>query len=235
MASWARLWAARGARREADAAQAWAAARVFLERHDVARRNFRPAEAAARAVLATGTQIRLPQWLVARFVRGRNEGETKGMAARDANPAALLRVYLAHNRLEEAARLAVAEVAAARRASHGAHAELRVVVPGAAAAAHARARARGARAGEPWGGAGAAAGAEEQDGGGGLREARGGGVAGGSFFYLRSWKKKNSISVRRSQRIVSIRTGLSPHEMASKKKKNQNGDNNGSSDASLSH
>ena len=101
---------------EADAAQAWAATRAFLERHDVARRNFRPAEAAARAVLATGTQIRLPQWLVARFVRGRNEGETKGMAARDANPAALLRVYLAHNRLEEAARLAVAEVAAARRA-----------------------------------------------------------------------------------------------------------------------
>jgi nuclear pore complex protein Nup160 len=105
---------------EADAAQAWAATRAFLERHDVARRNFRPAEAAARAVLATGTQIRLPQWLAARFVRGRNpafgSGAAKGMAARDANPAALLRVYLAHNRLEEAARLAVAEVAAARRA-----------------------------------------------------------------------------------------------------------------------
>jgi nuclear pore complex protein Nup160 len=71
-------------------------------------------------VLATGTQIRLPQWLAARFVRGRNpafgSGAAKGMAARDANPAALLRVYLAHNRLEEAARLAVAEVAAARRA-----------------------------------------------------------------------------------------------------------------------
>jgi nuclear pore complex protein Nup160 len=38
------------------------------------------------------------------------------MAARDANPAALLRVYLAHNRLEEAARLAIAEVAASRLA-----------------------------------------------------------------------------------------------------------------------
>jgi nuclear pore complex protein Nup160 len=111
---------------EADAAQAWTALRVFLERHDVAARNFRPAEAAARAVLATGTQIRLPQWLAARFVRGRNapssfSGErspwsAKGMAARDANPAALLRVYLAHNRLEEAARLAIAEVAASRLA-----------------------------------------------------------------------------------------------------------------------
>jgi hypothetical protein len=49
-------------------------------------------------------------------------------------------------------------------------------------------------------------------------------------------KKKKSISVRRSQRIekidsnraVTSRDGL-------KKKKNQNGDNNGSSDASLSH
>ena len=107
---------------EADAAQAWTALRVFLERHDVAARNFRPAEAAARAVLATGTQIRLPQWLAARFVRGRKgdlSGDSrkgKGMAARDANPAALLRVYLAHNRVEEAARLAVAEVAAWRLA-----------------------------------------------------------------------------------------------------------------------
>ena len=105
---------------EADAAQAWWSLRAFLERHDVAARGFRPAEAAARAVLATGTQIRLPQWLAARFVRGRNpafgSGLARGMAARDANPAALLRVYLAHNRLEEAARLAIAEVASARRA-----------------------------------------------------------------------------------------------------------------------
>ena len=95
---------------EASPPAAWAALRAFLERHDTPERNFRPAEAAARAILATGAGLRLPQWLTAKFTSGRGTPGSSGMARRGANPTALLTVYLQHGRLEEAARLALAEL-----------------------------------------------------------------------------------------------------------------------------
>ena len=98
---------------DVDPATAWAELRAFLDAHDVAARNFAPSEAAARAVLATGASIRLPQWLSARFVARR--GGVGGMARRGANPTALLSAYLQYGRLEEAGRLALAELRAYRR------------------------------------------------------------------------------------------------------------------------
>ena len=98
---------------DVDPATAWAELRAFLDAHDAAARNFAPSEAAARAVLATGASIRLPQWLSARFVARR--GGVGGMARRGANPTALLSAYLQYGRLEEAGRLALAELRAYRR------------------------------------------------------------------------------------------------------------------------
>jgi hypothetical protein len=50
----------------------------FNLRHYTMERNFRPAEAAARAVLATGAGLRLPQWLTARFTAGRGAAGSHG-------------------------------------------------------------------------------------------------------------------------------------------------------------
>ena len=105
---------------EASPAAAWAALRAFLETHCTAERNFAPTEAAARAALSAGSStLRLPQWLTRRFTRGRGSGDAAGggggaggMARRGANPTALLAVYAEHGRLEEAARLAIAELRA---------------------------------------------------------------------------------------------------------------------------
>ena len=106
---------------EASPAAAWAALRAFLEAHCTAERNFAPTEAAARAALSAGAAtLRLPQWLTRRFTRGRGGGDTDvtavtaagGMARRGANPTALLAIYAQHGRLEEAARLAIAELKA---------------------------------------------------------------------------------------------------------------------------
>lgn len=108
---------------EASPAAAWAALRAFLETHCTAERNFAPTEAAARAALSAGSStLRLPQWLTRRFMRGRGSGDAAGvgggaggMARRGANPAALLAIYANHGRLEEAARLAIAELRAHAR------------------------------------------------------------------------------------------------------------------------
>jgi nuclear pore complex protein Nup160 len=88
--------------------------RAFLDKHCTPERNFAPSEAAARAALAAGANasLRLPQWLVRRFTRGRAEGTSGGMARRGANPTALLVAYVQNGRLEEAARLALAELRA---------------------------------------------------------------------------------------------------------------------------
>ena len=96
-------------------AAAWSALRAFLDKHCTPERNFAPSEAAARAALAAGANasLRLPQWLVRRFTRGRGaEGTSGGMARRGANPTALLVAYVQNGRLEEAARLALAELRA---------------------------------------------------------------------------------------------------------------------------
>ena len=95
-------------------AAAWSALRAFLDKHCTPERNFAPSEAAARAALAAGANasLRLPQWLVRRFTRGRAEGTSGGMARRGANPTALLVAYVQNGRLEEAARLALAELRA---------------------------------------------------------------------------------------------------------------------------
>jgi nuclear pore complex protein Nup160 len=95
-------------------AAAWSALRAFLDKHCTPERNFAPSEAAARAALAAGANasLRLPQWLVRRFTRGRAEGTSGGMARRGSNPTALLVAYVQNGRLEEAARLALAELRA---------------------------------------------------------------------------------------------------------------------------
>ena len=111
---------------EASPAAAWAALRAFLETHCTVERNFAPTEAAARAALAAdpSSSLRLPQWLTRRFTRGRGGGDggagggaaaAGGMARRGANPTALLAIYAQHGRLEEAARLAIAELRAHAR------------------------------------------------------------------------------------------------------------------------
>ena len=99
-----------------DPAACWSALRSFLETHDSPARGHRLTEAAARCALAAAPALRLPQWLQARFTSGRGANGAAGMARRGANPAALLSAYLHHDRLEEAARLALAELGAATRA-----------------------------------------------------------------------------------------------------------------------
>jgi len=99
-----------------DPSACWSALRSFLETHDSPARGHRLTEAAARCALAAAPALRLPQWLQARFTSGRGANGAAGMARRGANPAALLSAYLHHDRLEEAARLALAELGAATRA-----------------------------------------------------------------------------------------------------------------------
>ena len=76
------------------------ASRVSRRARRVRARNFAPSEAAARAVLATGASIRLPQWLSARFVARRGGG---GAGAPRREPLGRCSpAYLQYGRLEEA-------------------------------------------------------------------------------------------------------------------------------------
>ena len=58
-------------------------------------RNFALSEACARAILSVDAELALPHWLVERFSNTERGLTGAGMARRGANPAALLRVYLA--------------------------------------------------------------------------------------------------------------------------------------------
>ena len=84
--------------------------RAFVERFDTQDRNFALSEACARAILSVDAELALPHWLVERFTNTERGLTGAGMARRGANPAALLRVYLAFERAEEAARLALKEL-----------------------------------------------------------------------------------------------------------------------------
>ena len=88
----------------------WDELRAFVERFDTQDRNFALSEACARAILSVDAELALPHWLVERFSNTERGLTGAGMARRGANPAALLRVYLAFERAEEAARLALKEL-----------------------------------------------------------------------------------------------------------------------------
>lgn len=88
----------------------WDELRAFVERFDTQDRNFALSEACARAILSVDAELALPHWLVERFTNTERGLTGAGMARRGANPAALLRVYLAFERAEEAARLALKEL-----------------------------------------------------------------------------------------------------------------------------
>ena len=88
----------------------WNELRAFIERFDTPERNFALAEAAARSILTVDARIALPAWLTHRFINPSSRMTGSGMARRAANPAALLRVYLAFNLVEDAARLSLQEL-----------------------------------------------------------------------------------------------------------------------------
>ena len=104
----------------------WTALRVFVERFDTPERNFALSEAAARSIFSIDPRLALPSWLVKRFTNPSTLFAGSGMARRGADPAALLRVYLEFNRVEEAAQLALKELSmwakrsAIDRTAHGA-------------------------------------------------------------------------------------------------------------------
>ena len=102
-----------------DVKLAWQELRKFLEKYDCVERNFQLSDVAARAILATSNTIRLPQWLTARFIGDSSGGGNDssdaqkysvGMARRSSNPTALLRLYVANDRIEEAARVSISEL-----------------------------------------------------------------------------------------------------------------------------
>jgi len=95
----------------------WNELRAFVERFDTLERNFAIAEASARAVLAVDAGIALPKWLVERFINTPCLFSGGGMGRRGANPAALLRVYLSFDLIEDAARLALRELSTWSRRS----------------------------------------------------------------------------------------------------------------------
>lgn len=95
----------------------WNELRAFVERFDTLERNFAIAEASARAVLAVDAGIALPKWLVERFINTPCLFSGGGMGRRGANPAALLRVYLSFDLVEDAARLALRELSTWSRRS----------------------------------------------------------------------------------------------------------------------
>jgi nuclear pore complex protein Nup160 len=95
----------------------WNELRAFVERFDTLERNFAIAEASARAVLAVDARIALPKWLVERFINTPCLFSGGGMGRRGANPAALLRVYLSFDLVEDAARLALRELSTWSRRS----------------------------------------------------------------------------------------------------------------------
>ena len=88
----------------------WDELRAFVERFDTQDRNFALSEACARAILSVDAELALPHWLVERFTNTERGLTGAGMARRGANPAALLRAYLAFDRAEDAARLALKEL-----------------------------------------------------------------------------------------------------------------------------
>ncbi|CEG01694.1 Nucleoporin Nup120/160 [Ostreococcus tauri] len=104
----------------------WSELRRFVERFDTSDRNFALSEAVARSILSIDPRIALPHWLVKRFINPESIFTSRGMARRGANPAALLRVYLEFNRVEEAAQLSLKELtswskrSAIDRTAHGA-------------------------------------------------------------------------------------------------------------------
>uniref|UniRef100_A0A7S3JQI6 NUP160 C-terminal TPR domain-containing protein n=1 Tax=Aureoumbra lagunensis TaxID=44058 RepID=A0A7S3JQI6_9STRA len=75
----------------------WNALRAYLETQPDVDRNWNAAKAATHAILASGRQI-LPHWLMTRF--------SGGFARANADPSALLRLYLKYDRLPEALHLA---------------------------------------------------------------------------------------------------------------------------------
>ena len=88
----------------------WSELRSFIERFDTPERNFALAEAAARAILSVDARVALPAWLTHRFINPSSRTSGGGMARRAANPAALLRTYLAFNLVEDAAQLSLKEL-----------------------------------------------------------------------------------------------------------------------------
>lgn len=96
-----------------DPDAAWQNLRLFLEKHDGETRNHKLSEIAARTAFAASATIRIPQWLIARFTGGSEPHGTlsQGMAHCGKNPTALLNAYVSYDRLEDAARLAIREVA----------------------------------------------------------------------------------------------------------------------------
>jgi nuclear pore complex protein Nup160 len=88
----------------------WNELRAFVERFDAPERNFALSEATARSILAVNAKLALPSWLIKRFVNPTALFSGGGMARRGADPAALLRIYLAFNRAEDAAQLALKEL-----------------------------------------------------------------------------------------------------------------------------
>mmetsp|Transcript_533 Transcript_533/g.1646 ORF Transcript_533/g.1646 Transcript_533/m.1646 type:complete len:1529 (+) Transcript_533:2322-6908(+) len=88
----------------------WSELRSFIERFDTPERNFALAEAAARAILSVDARVALPSWLTHRFINPASRTSGAGMARRAANPAALLRTYLAFNLVEDAAQLSLKEL-----------------------------------------------------------------------------------------------------------------------------
>jgi len=88
----------------------WDELRAFVERFDTQDCNFALSEACARAILSVDAELALPHWLVERFTNTERGLTGAGMARRGANPAALLRAYLAFDRAEDAARLALKEL-----------------------------------------------------------------------------------------------------------------------------
>jgi len=90
----------------------WAALRRFIAAHDAAC-GHALRYAAADAALAAAPAAALPTWLAAAFCARPGGGAGGGMARRSgADPAALLRLYLRHGALADAASLATDEVAA---------------------------------------------------------------------------------------------------------------------------
>ncbi len=98
------------------AAPAWQLLRTLLERYGGGQAGGTLALAAAEAVLSeAGGTMALPRWLLDRLEGlpgGSSHGGYAGMAGAAADPAALLRLYLQHGCLEEAAVLVLAHLAA---------------------------------------------------------------------------------------------------------------------------
>eukprot|EP00873_Tetraselmis_striata_P045837 jgi/Tetstr1/466101/TSEL_000929.t1 len=97
-----------------DPAKAWAQLRHHLSALPPGgAHGHRLAAAAADAILGAKHSMQLPQWLVAMF-EGPPGGAQMGKPGSGTDPAALLRIYLKFDRLEEAAELVVTEARAWR-------------------------------------------------------------------------------------------------------------------------